>query len=64
MPETVSVPVMTICYFQQDDPESHFFNDEVVGIEMGTEISHLSDTIDIHFKSVEKVKEMTEINNI
>lgn len=38
----------------QDDPESHFFNDEVVGIEMGTEISHLSDTIDIHFKSVEK----------
>ncbi|KAL7380399.1 hypothetical protein ABVT39_017208 [Epinephelus coioides] len=38
----------------QDDPESHFFNDEVVGIEMGIEISQLSHTIDIHYKSVEK----------
>ncbi|XP_050934130.1 adhesion G-protein coupled receptor G2 isoform X1 [Lates calcarifer] len=38
----------------QDDPNSFFFNDEVVGIEMGAEISNLSQTIDIHYSNVDK----------
>ncbi|XP_076605204.1 uncharacterized protein LOC143331923 [Chaetodon auriga] len=39
---------------RQDDPNSSFLNDEIVGIEMGTEIFNLSNTIDIHFKNVDK----------
>lgn len=31
----------------------------MVGIEMGTEISNLTNTIDIHYTNVDKVKEMT-----
>ncbi|XP_031703637.1 adhesion G-protein coupled receptor G2-like [Anarrhichthys ocellatus] len=38
----------------QDDPNSSFLNDELLGIEMGTEISNLSQTIDIHYRSVDK----------
>ncbi|KAM6917354.1 adhesion G-protein coupled receptor G2-like [Lycodopsis pacificus] len=38
----------------QDDPNSYFLNDELLGIEMGTEISNLSQTIDIHYRSVDK----------
>ncbi|XP_068577571.1 adhesion G-protein coupled receptor G5-like [Cebidichthys violaceus] len=39
---------------RQDDPNSSFVNNELVGIEMGTEISNLSQTIDIHYTSVDK----------
>ncbi|XP_070698687.1 adhesion G-protein coupled receptor G2-like [Pempheris klunzingeri] len=38
----------------QDDPSSSFLNNEVFGIEMGAEISHLSDTIDICYRNVNK----------
>ncbi|XP_040917131.1 adhesion G-protein coupled receptor G2-like isoform X2 [Toxotes jaculatrix] len=39
---------------QQNDSNSSFFNNEVLGIEMGTEISNLSETIDIHYINVNK----------
>uniref|UniRef100_UPI0037E8F6E0 adhesion G-protein coupled receptor G5-like n=1 Tax=Semicossyphus pulcher TaxID=241346 RepID=UPI0037E8F6E0 len=38
----------------QDDPSSSFLNHEAVGIEMGAEISNLSQTIDIQFGNVDK----------
>ncbi|KAL6105994.1 uncharacterized protein ACO6RY_07387 [Pungitius sinensis] len=37
----------------RDDPESFFLNDEFLGIEMGTEISNLSHTVDIHYRRVD-----------
>ncbi|TDG98723.1 hypothetical protein EPR50_G00203390 [Perca flavescens] len=38
----------------QDDPKSFFLNNEGIGIEMGTEISNLSHTIDITYRNVNK----------
>ncbi|KAM7375693.1 hypothetical protein PAMP_005478 [Pampus punctatissimus] len=38
----------------QDNSNSYLFNSEMVGIEMGTEISNLSKTIDIHYTNVDK----------
>ncbi|XP_041827026.1 adhesion G-protein coupled receptor G2-like [Melanotaenia boesemani] len=37
-----------------EDSNSYFLNNEVVGIDMGTNISNLSQTIDIHFTTVTK----------
>ncbi|XP_078134155.1 adhesion G protein-coupled receptor G3-like isoform X2 [Sander vitreus] len=39
---------------RQDDPKSFFLNNEVMGIEMGTEISNLSHTIVIHYRNEDK----------
>ncbi|XP_028251689.1 adhesion G-protein coupled receptor G2-like [Parambassis ranga] len=43
-----------LCFsgMQQGDSNSYFLNDEAVGIEMGVEISNLSQTIDITFANV------------
>lgn len=49
---------------KQDDPSSSFLNNEMIGIEMGAEIFNLSHTIDIHYKKVDKVKEMTAKRHI
>ncbi|XP_041669067.1 adhesion G-protein coupled receptor G2 [Cheilinus undulatus] len=38
----------------QDLPDSSFLNNEAVEIEMGAEISNLSETIDIQFRNVDK----------
>ncbi|XP_045918879.1 adhesion G-protein coupled receptor G2-like isoform X2 [Micropterus dolomieu] len=38
----------------QNDSNSYFLNNEAVGIDMGTEISNLSHTIDIQFNNVDK----------
>ncbi|XP_056249684.1 adhesion G-protein coupled receptor G2 isoform X2 [Seriola aureovittata] len=38
----------------QDDPNSVFINNEVVGIEMGADISNLSRNIEIHYRNVDK----------
>ncbi|KAM3595354.1 uncharacterized protein V6R79_022342 [Siganus canaliculatus] len=48
------VAVVLFPGMHQDDPSSTFVKDEVVGIEMGTEISNLSQTIDIHYRDVDK----------
>ncbi|XP_074517458.1 adhesion G-protein coupled receptor G2-like [Sebastes fasciatus] len=37
-----------------DDDNSFYLNNEIVGIEMGAEVSNLSHTIDIHYRSVDK----------
>jgi len=44
------------CYFQQDNPYSTYLNNEALGIEMGTEISNLSHSIDIRYTGVNMVK--------
>ncbi|XP_019111409.2 adhesion G-protein coupled receptor G2 isoform X1 [Larimichthys crocea] len=39
---------------QDQDPNSDILNNEMMGIDMGAEISNLSHTIDIHYKNVTK----------
>lgn len=37
------------------EKNSFFFNKEILGIEMGTNISSLTETVDIQFNNVNKV---------
>lgn len=41
----------------QDEKKSIVLNGEVVGIEIGAHIANLTDTIDIEYRNVDKVRE-------
>ncbi|KAK2826195.1 hypothetical protein Q5P01_020409 [Channa striata] len=46
--------VLRFPVIHQDDPNSSFFNNKMMGIDMGAEISNLSQTINIQFTNVNK----------
>lgn len=46
--------------FPQHFNNSLFLNDEMLEISMAAEISNLTQTIDIHYVNVDKVKVMTD----
>ncbi|XP_071377834.1 adhesion G-protein coupled receptor G2-like [Centroberyx affinis] len=48
------VGVLQFPGISQDEENSIVFNNEVLGIDMGIQIANLSDTIDIHYRNVDK----------